>query len=158
MFSEKHNSKRYPHPSIHRSNIHNSHDMEATEMSINRGMDKEDVVHIRYAKPLRHVHLCGTLWTVARGAPLSTGFSRQEYWSGLPGSPQGILPTQRSNLHLLCLLHWQVGSLPLAPSGKPMVYICIYSVYIYIHYSIAVHTYSGILLSHKRRMESRHSQ
>ena len=28
---------------------------------------------------------------------------------------QGIFPTQRSNLHLLCLLHWQAGSLPLAP-------------------------------------------
>ena len=31
---------------------------------------------------------------------------------------QGIFPTQRSNLHLLCLLHWQAGSLPLAPPGK----------------------------------------
>ena len=28
---------------------------------------------------------------------------------------QEIFPTQGSNLHLLCLLHWQVGSLPLAP-------------------------------------------
>ena len=32
---------------------------------------------------------------------------------------QGIFPAQGSNLHLLYLLHWQVGSLPLAPSGKP---------------------------------------
>ena len=32
---------------------------------------------------------------------------------------QGIFPTWRSNLHLLCLLHWQVGSLPLGPHGKP---------------------------------------
>ena len=31
---------------------------------------------------------------------------------------QEIFPTQGSNLHLLCLLHWQVGSLPLAPPGK----------------------------------------
>ena len=29
------------------------------------------------------VWLCVTLWTAARQAPLSTGFSRQEYWSGL---------------------------------------------------------------------------
>ena len=29
--------------------------------------------------------------------------------------------TQGSNLRLLCLLHWQVDSLPLAPSGKPPV-------------------------------------
>ena len=32
---------------------------------------------------------------------------------------QGIFLTQESNLPLLCLLHWQAGSLPLAPPGKP---------------------------------------
>ena len=32
---------------------------------------------------------------------------------------QGICPTQGSNLHLLCLLLWQAGSLLLAPPGKP---------------------------------------
>ena len=32
---------------------------------------------------------------------------------------QGIFPTQGSNPRLLCLLHWQVGSLPLAPPAKP---------------------------------------
>ena len=33
-----------------------------------------------------------TLWTVACQAPLSIGFSRQEYWSGLPCPPAGDLP------------------------------------------------------------------
>ena len=33
-----------------------------------------------------------TPWTVARQAPLSMGFSRQEYWSGLPFSSPGDLP------------------------------------------------------------------
>ena len=33
-----------------------------------------------------------TLWTVALQAPLSMGFSRQEYWSGLPCLPPGDLP------------------------------------------------------------------
>ena len=33
---------------------------------------------------------------------------------------QGIFPTQGLNLHLLCLLHWQVGSLPLAQPGQPL--------------------------------------
>ena len=33
-----------------------------------------------------------TLWTIARQAPLSMGFSRQEYWSGLPCRPPGDLP------------------------------------------------------------------
>ena len=33
---------------------------------------------------------------------------------------QGIFPTQESNSPLLCLLHWQAGSLPLAPPGKTL--------------------------------------
>ena len=33
-----------------------------------------------------------TLWTVAHQAPQSKGFSRQEYWSGLPFPPPGDLP------------------------------------------------------------------
>ena len=33
---------------------------------------------------------------------------------------QGILTTQESNPCLLCLLHWQAGSLPLAPPGEPI--------------------------------------
>ena len=39
-----------------------------------------------------YVSLFVTLWTVARQAPLSMGFSRQEYWSGLPWPPPGDLP------------------------------------------------------------------
>ena len=68
---------------------------------------------------LSHVQLFVTPWTVARQAPLSMGFSRQEYWSGCHILLQWTFSTQGSNLHLLCLLHWQVGSLPLAPPGKP---------------------------------------
>ena len=45
-----------------------------------------------------------TPWTVARQAPLSTGFSRQEHWSGLPFPPPGDLPDQPSSSHLLHLL------------------------------------------------------
>ena len=39
-----------------------------------------------------HVWLFATAWTVAHQAPLSMGFSRQEYWSGLPRPPPGDLP------------------------------------------------------------------
>ena len=39
-----------------------------------------------------HVQLFATPWIVARQAPLSMGFSRQEYWSGLPCPPAGDLP------------------------------------------------------------------
>ena len=40
---------------------------------------------------------CPTLWTVAHQAPLSMGFFRQEYWSGLPSPSPGDLPDQGSN-------------------------------------------------------------
>ena len=43
-------------------------------------------------KSLSHVRLFATPWTVARQAPLSMGFSRQEYWSGLPFPSPGDLP------------------------------------------------------------------
>ena len=36
---------------------------------------------------LSHMRLFATPWTVARQAPLSMGFPRQEYWSGLPFLP-----------------------------------------------------------------------
>ena len=39
-----------------------------------------------------HVRLFAILWTVARQAPLSMGFSREEYWSGLPCPSPGDLP------------------------------------------------------------------
>ena len=39
----------------------------------------------------RRVLLFSNQWTVARQAPLSMGFSRQEYWSGLPCPPPGDL-------------------------------------------------------------------
>ena len=38
------------------------------------------------------VRFFATPWTVARQAPLSLGFLRQEYWSGLPCPPPGDLP------------------------------------------------------------------
>ena len=51
-------------------------------------------MHI-YACMLSHfssVQLFAMLWTVAHQAPLSMGFSRQQYWSGLLCSPPGDLP------------------------------------------------------------------
>ena len=45
-----------------------------------------------HAKSLQSFRLFATLWTVACQVPLSTGFSRQIYWSGLPFPPPGDLP------------------------------------------------------------------
>ena len=56
---------------------------------------------------------------VACQAPLSRGFSRQEHWSGLPCPFRGEPSWPRDQiLHLLYLLHWRAGPLPLPPSGR----------------------------------------
>ena len=44
-------------------------------------------------KSLSRVRLPATPWTAAYQAPLSVGFSRQEYWSGVPFSSPGNLPS-----------------------------------------------------------------
>ena len=51
-----------------------------------------------------HVQLFATPWTVARQAPLSMGFSRREYWSGLPCPPPGDLPDPGIELRSLTSL------------------------------------------------------
>ena len=56
-----------------------------------------------------HLAVFETPWTVAHQAPLSMGFSRQEYWSGLPCLLQAIFPIQGLNPNLLCVLHWQAS-------------------------------------------------
>ena len=56
--------------------------------------------------------LCNPL-TVAHQAPLSMGFSRQEYWSGLPFPSPGDLSSPGIEPSSLCLLLWQGGALPL---------------------------------------------
>ena len=45
-----------------------------------------------YTQIFSCVQLFGTPWTMAHQAPLSMGFSRQEYWSGLPCAPPKDLP------------------------------------------------------------------
>ena len=60
-----------------------------------------------------------TLQTVAHKAPLSMGFSRQEYWSGLPCSP-GDLPNPGIEPTFPVSLALQADSLPIEPPGKPV--------------------------------------
>ena len=48
--------------------------------------------HSRVLSRYSRVRLFVTLWTLALQAPLSLGFSRQEYWSVLPRPPLGDLP------------------------------------------------------------------
>ena len=62
-----------------------------------------------------------TPWTVAHQAPLSMEFSRQEYWSIQPA------------VCVLCILHWQVNSLPLCHLGRPCCIIPLLSYYLDKH-------------------------
>ena len=62
------------------------------------------------------VWLFATPWTVAYQAPLSMGFSRQEYWSGLPCPLPGDLPNPGIKPRSPTLL---ADSLPSEPPGKP---------------------------------------
>ena len=67
-------------------------------------------------KSLSCVQLFVTPWTVAHQASLSMGFSRQEYWSGLPFASLGDLPHPGTEPRSPAL---QVDALPSAPPGKP---------------------------------------
>ena len=75
------------------------------------GTDVQSYLHVRV---LSHVLPFETPCTVARQAPLSMGFSRQGYWSGLPFPTPGDLPDPG-----ISLLHWQADSLPLRHLGSP---------------------------------------
>ena len=68
-------------------------------------------------KSLSRVRLFATPWTVAYQAPPSMGFSRQEYWSGLPIPSPGDLPNLRVKPGSLVL---QADSLPFEPPGEPI--------------------------------------
>jgi len=66
-------------------------------------------------KSLSRVRLSATPWTVARQAPLSMGFSRQECWSGLPFPSPGDLPNPGIELGSPAL---QADALSSEPPGK----------------------------------------
>ena len=82
---------------------------------------REEAISVCVLSHLSRVRLLAVLCTIAHQAPLSMGFSRQEYWSGLPCPPPGDLPDPGIEHVSLSLLHWQVGSLPPAPPGKPQL-------------------------------------
>ena len=93
-----------------------------------------------------------TPWTVAHQAPLSMGFSRQEYWSGLPFSlPRDLLDpgidTCVSWLPFIgrqILYHWVTWeALILCICTNTYLHICIFVyIYIYIYTSLQIHIYA----------------
>ena len=62
---------------------------------------------------------CNPLRTVARQAPLSMGFSRQEYWSGLPCLPPRGPSQTRDRTCVSRILLCKTGSTPPVPPEKP---------------------------------------
>ena len=90
------------------------------------------------------VWLFVTPWTVAHQAPLSKGFSRQGYWSGLLCPPPGYVPNQGIEpMSLTCNLHWQADSLPLVSTGKPHLYKTVANIIIILISIILLHAVYG---------------
>ena len=63
--------------------------------------------------------LCNPMDYIAHQAPLSMGFSRQEYWSGLPFPPPGDLPDAGIEPQSLVSPAWAGGFFTIEPPGKP---------------------------------------
>ena len=68
---------------------------------------------------LSRVRLYGTPWTVAHQGPLSVGYSREEYWSGLPCPSPGDLPNPGIEPMFPVAPALQVDYLPLNHLGSP---------------------------------------
>ena len=85
-----------------------------------------------------HIWLFATQWTVATRLLCPWHSPGKNSELGCHALLQGIFPTQELNLHLLHLLHWQAGSLPLVPPGKHFSYrtniTIIYGMYIHLVY------------------------
>ena len=101
--------------------------LDSTTVSVDMNLSKfwkivEDrrafqaTVHTCMLSCISHIQLFVTPWTTAGQAPLSMGFSRQEYWSGLPFPPPGDLPNPGIEPRSPTL---QEDSLPAEPQGKP---------------------------------------
>ena len=71
------------------------------------------------------------LWTVACQATLSLGFSRQEYWSGLPFPLPGDIPDSGIELKSLASPALLVDSLPLCHLGSPYYHHRLNKIFIY---------------------------
>ena len=91
--------------------------------------NKEIEIFILLVKSLSCVWLFETLWTVANQDPLSMGFSRQEYWSGLSFPSPGDHPDPGIEPRSPAL---QADILTSEPPGKPI--ICIKYVLIVKHF------------------------
>ena len=107
---------------VHSSTGHNSQDMETTQMSIDRRMEKKDVVHsyngilcVLHVKSLQsHSTLCNPMDCSLPGSSVQGIFqARIVEWVAMPSSRASSQPSDQTHITLYHL-HWKVGSLPLA--------------------------------------------
>ena len=91
------------------------------EYSLERLILKLKLQYFAQVKSLSRIRLFVTPWTVAYHDPPSMGFSRQEYWSGLPLPSPGYLPNPGIKPRSPAL---QADALTSEPPGKPEV-LCI---------------------------------
>ena len=78
------------------------------------------------SKSLSRVRLFATQWIAAYQAPLSMGFSRQEYWSGLPLPSLEVCPSP-TQIHILKsfkALSLPLGRFPFSPGEEFIVMLC----------------------------------
>ena len=91
------------------------------------------------------------LWTIALQAPLSMGFFRLEYQSGLPFPPPGDLPDPVIKPECPGSPALQKDYLPSEPSGKPGILRCLFHqyffFYIFLFYIVLYFIYSVVFVS-----------
>ena len=78
-----------------------------------------ECMHMCLLSRFSHVQLFETPWIVARQAPLSMGFSKQEYWSGLSCPPPGALLNPRIESASPVSSALQMDFLTTEPPGNP---------------------------------------
>ena len=93
------------------------------------------------------VRLFATPWTVAYQAPPSMGFSRQEYWSGLPFPSPGDLPNPGIEPGPPA---FQADTLTSEPPGKPKEHVVHTKTCVKKMWYTQIHTQNGIFLNHKK--------
>ena len=70
---------------------------------IKQNLREDTQIMSEWVKSRSRVRLFATPWTVAHQVPLSMGFSRQEYWSGLPFPSPGESSQPRHGIHVSCM-------------------------------------------------------
>ena len=112
----------------------------------------EPVLHSQRvcAQSLSRARFFAPFWTVAHQAPLSMGFSRQEYWSGLFFPSPWVLPSPGVEPTSLRLLHWPLDSSLLhhleSSHSSPYSPICMFSLILTSPGSLSVWEHTPFLL------------